>query len=204
MKSVFGRSNKKTSGKAQKKGKGAILSVEEFDFEGFRVMFIRKHVKNMNLRVKPPDGRVEVSAPSWMSRTQAEVFIHSKRDWIIKRQTEIQDSPREEMSAVEKSASKERMEPFARAYIAKWEAVMGVESKSLALRDMSSRWGSCNPSTGRICLNIQLLNYPEECLEYVVVHELCHLLERGHGSKFKALMDAYLPDWRERRALLRH
>lgn len=200
---MFGRSKNKASVKTRKKGTGTVLAVEEFDFEGFRVVLSKKRVKNMNLRVKPPDGRVEVSMPSWMDRSQAKAFVLAKKDWIIRRQKEVQDSPRLTMSAEEKAASKEKMEPFARAYIAKWEPIMGVQSKSLALRDMSSRWGSCNPSTGRICLNVQLLNYPEECLEYVVVHELCHLLERGHGEKFKALMDTFLPDWRERRALLR-
>ena len=58
-------------------------------------------------------------------------------------------------------------------------------------------------ATGRICINVRLALYPPECLEYVVVHELCHLLERGHGSRFKALMDAFMPDWRDRRAKLR-
>ena len=55
---------------------------------------------------------------------------------------------------------------------------------------MTSRWGSCQPATGRICINVRLALYPPECLEYVVVHELCHLRERGHGPAFQALMDA--------------
>ena len=53
------------------------------------------------------------------------------------------------------------------------------------------------------CINVRLALYPPECLEYVVVHELCHLRERGHGQRFKDLMDTYMPDWRERRAKLR-
>lgn len=56
---------------------------------------------------------------------------------------------------------------------------------------------------GRICINVRLALYPPECLEYVVVHELCHLLERGHGPRFHALMDTFMPDWKERRAKLR-
>ncbi|WP_270295883.1 M48 family metallopeptidase [Eggerthella sinensis] len=82
-------------------------------------------------------------------------------------------------------------------------AIMGVKAGKLAYRNMTSRWGSCQPATGRICINVRLALYPPECLEYVVVHELCHLLERGHGPRFKALMDAFMPDWRTRRAKLR-
>ncbi|MFR1639341.1 MAG: M48 family metallopeptidase [Eggerthellaceae bacterium] len=79
----------------------------------------------------------------------------------------------------------------------------GREGRQLAYRNTTSRWGSCQPATGRICINVRLALYPPECLEYVVVHELCHLLERGHGPRFKELMDAFMPDWRERRAKLR-
>ena len=75
---------------------------------------------------------------------------------------------------------------------------MTVKAGKIAYRNMTSRWGSCQPSTGRICINVRLALYPPECLEYVVVHELCHLLERGHGPRFHALMDTFMPDWKER------
>ena len=68
---------------------------------------------------------------------------------------------------------------------------------------MKSRWGSCQPSTGRICINTVLAICPPECLEYVVVHELCHLLVPGHGPDFHAIMDRVMPDWKQRRAKLR-
>ena len=89
------------------------------------------------------------------------------------------------------------------ALVEAWEPIMGVKAGKLVYRNMTSRWGSCQPATGRICINVRLALYPPECLEYVVVHELCHLLERGHGPRFKALMDAFMPDWRDRRAKLR-
>mgnify|MGYP001318615938 CR=1 FL=1 len=79
---------------------------------------------------------------------------------------------------------------------------MRVRSGKIAYRNMTSRWGSCQPSTGRICINIRLALYPPQCLELIVVHELCHLLESGHGPKFKQLMDLFLPDWRDRQAIL--
>ena len=92
---------------------------------------------------------------------------------------------------------------FTPALIEKWAPIMGVSPGRIVYRNMVSRWGSCNVKTGRICINVQLAAHPPECLEYVVVHELCHLLEASHGPRFKALMDAFLPDWRSREAKLR-
>ena len=67
---------------------------------------------------------------------------------------------------------------------------------------MTTRWGSCNTRTGAITLNLALAEHPVEALESVLVHELVHLWERGHGPRFQRLMDEVLPDWRERRAAL--
>ena len=87
--------------------------------------------------------------------------------------------------------------------IAAWEPRMGVHADALRVHDARSRWGSCNVRTSSIMLALSLAHYPRECLELICVHELCHLIERGHGPRFRALMDRHLPDWREREALLR-
>lgn len=71
----------------------------------------------------------------------------------------------------------------------------------LGLRAMRTRWGSLSPRTG-MCLNVLLVHFPEAAIEYVVVHELCHLYYHGHGKRFYALLEAVLPDWRERKRLL--
>lgn len=86
--------------------------------------------------------------------------------------------------------------------IKEWESKMGVKSAGLRFRRMTSRWGSCHTGTRVITLNTSLAKATPACIEYVVVHELAHLLERGHGPAFKAVLDRYLPDWRERRAAL--
>ena len=89
-----------------------------------------------------------------------------------------------------------------RELLNKWEAIMGVEVAHVTLQRMRTRWGSCTASRRRICLNMELLSRPPQYLEYVLVHELCHFFERGHGPKFKAVMDRFLPDWRKLRAEL--
>jgi predicted metal-dependent hydrolase len=80
--------------------------------------------------------------------------------------------------------------------LAKWQARMGVKAASVTIRKMKTRWGSCSIGARTIRLNLELAKRPPECLEYVLVHELAHLLEASHGSKFIALMDKYLPQWR--------
>lgn len=80
--------------------------------------------------------------------------------------------------------------------VAKWEPVMGVKVLEWRIRAMRTRWGSCNPKAKRIWLSLELVKLPERYLEYVVVHEMAHLLESGHGTRFKALMDRFLPPWR--------
>lgn len=83
-----------------------------------------------------------------------------------------------------------------------WESALGVRVGDWRVRRMRTRWGSCNPDAGRILLNLELAKKPPECLEFIVVHEMVHLLERRHSDRFRALMDRHLPDWRLRRETL--
>lgn len=188
----------------KKKSKRA-LTTSEFVVEDIPVVFTRKQVKNINFRVKAPDGHVEVSAPYWVDEATIKQHVSARKEWIRAKQAQLRLSrlhaPR--MSAPELAEAKKLTAARAEPYFAYWEQRIRVKAKVFAYREMSSRWGSCNPRTGRICLNTRLLDYPEECLEYVVVHELCHLIEGGHGPAFKALLDEHLPDWRQRRAQLR-
>jgi predicted metal-dependent hydrolase len=78
-----------------------------------------------------------------------------------------------------------------------WEAKMNVKAESFSVRQMRTRWGSCNTQRHTIRFNTELVKRPIECLEYVVVHELVHLLERSHNARFKGFMDVFLPDWRD-------
>lgn len=80
--------------------------------------------------------------------------------------------------------------------IAKWEPELGVKAAFWGVRRMKTRWGSCNPVARRLWFSLELAKKPPECLEYVVVHELVHLLERRHDARFKELMTLHLPEWR--------
>jgi predicted metal-dependent hydrolase len=86
--------------------------------------------------------------------------------------------------------------------LALWEPRMGVKAAFWGDKRMRTRWGTCNPSARRIWLSLALASRPPEALEYVVVHELVHLLEPSHNARFKALMSQFLPDWKARKSLL--
>jgi predicted metal-dependent hydrolase len=79
--------------------------------------------------------------------------------------------------------------------IAAWEPVMGVKIERFFVRQMKTRWGSCTPRTRSIRLNTDLAKKPRECLEYVIVHEMTHLLEPTHNRRFISLMDRFMPRW---------
>lgn len=174
--------------------------------DGIEVRLSRKRVKNLNLRISRDGSHVDVSAPSWVSEDEVRGFVRRKAAWIESHLAQAADTPmaRASQATPEEIAQwREVVSACVPALIAAWEPIMGVRAGKVAYRNMTSRWGSCQPSTGRICINVRLALYPPECLEYVVVHELCHLLERGHGPRFHQLMDTFMPDWKQRRAKLR-
>ncbi len=80
--------------------------------------------------------------------------------------------------------------------IARWEPVIGVQVAEWGIRRMKTRWGTCNIEAGRIWLNLELAKKPPQCLEYILVHEMVHLLERHHNDRFRECMDRFMPQWR--------
>lgn len=82
------------------------------------------------------------------------------------------------------------------ALLTQWQPVLGVAAAEWGIKKMKTRWGSCNIRARRVWFNLELAKKPARCLEYVVVHELVHLLERNHNARFKVLMDQHLPMWR--------
>ena len=92
---------------------------------------------------------------------------------------------------------RQRLRELVPPLLAKWQPLMGVEAAEWRIKRMTTRWGTCNIAARRIWLNLELAKASPECLEYVVVHELVHLLERHHNARFTAHMDRFLPRWRQ-------
>jgi predicted metal-dependent hydrolase len=89
------------------------------------------------------------------------------------------------------------------AIIALWEPIIGVKVAEWGVKRMKTRWGSCNTKARRIWLNLELIKHPVSALEYIIVHEMVHLLERRHNKRFYAFMDQFLPGWRREQNALK-
>lgn len=82
------------------------------------------------------------------------------------------------------------------ALTVEWAARLGVEPPTIGIKRMKTKWGACNPAANRIWLNLELVKKPPECVSYLVLHEITHLIERSHGDAFVAFLDRHMPNWR--------
>ncbi|MBR3641612.1 MAG: M48 family metallopeptidase [Oscillibacter sp.] len=147
------------------------------------------------------DGRVLVRAPQNTPLARIDAFVEGHEAWIARRLAALAALPPppsdEEIPALKKKAA-ELLPPL----LAKWSERTGLRPSSVRVTSARKRYGSCS-ARGGVCFSCFLMAKPIEAVELVVVHELCHLRVRNHGKAFYALLERYLPDWRERKKLLR-
>ena len=163
--------------------------------DGIPIEVERKRIRRINVRIGA-DGVVRLSVPFWWATlAEGEAFVRSKWKWIVETRTKVKARApvvRTPVTAEERAAL---IQVLTELNI-KW-AVQFVESGvKWKLRSMKSLWGSCHIAQRIIVYNLELARVPRELVEYVVVHELTHLQIPDHGPRFKALMDARLPNWR--------
>lgn len=173
----------------------------------YTIEVTRKRIKNMYLRVKDTDGTLSVSAPYGMSDREIRKFVESKSDWIERTMQEMLVARQLKEQAPVLAPFMEReirleLKRQLQRLIDKWEPVMGVKSAGFTIKKMKTRWGSCNVKSHHLNFNLLLAKVPPECAEYVVVHELTHLLEPSHNARFWSLMEYYLPGSKELRKQL--
>ena len=215
---------------------------------GINVVVQRKNIKNMYLRVIPPEGEVKISAPLFVSDDKIIEFVESKMDWILAKKTQISEkkylpqlkyvngekhylwgeeftlqlianniktafvkedilylpvSKRSKMKARPKTLEdfyrKELQKEILEIYD-KCTAIVGKKPSEIKIRKMKN-WGNCKQNKV-ITLNLNLAKKPKICTQYVLIHELCHLIEFNHSKKFKMLMDKNCPNWREIKKML--
>jgi len=161
----------------------------------------RKRIKNWNLRVR--EGQALLSVPLRVRDAQADEFVASRADWILRaleRQSQrgrqpLEQLPRQQCADILIRAV-ERVYPLA--------AALGVAHPQLRMRKMKSQWGNCHYRQGYITLNTALASCPEGLQDYVALHELVHFLHPDHGPGFYAVMDSLMPDWKQRRKALKN
>ena len=212
--------------------------------ENIAVTVRKKNIKNMYIRILPPNGEVMVSAPLSVGDEEIIGFVSSKKDWILKKQKYLLEKdiksplkyvngekhllwgkeyplqlisnvnvkqaflhedviylPVGKRSTVEKRKSildelyRRELKNALPQTLNRCTRIVGREPASVTVRKMKN-WGNCKQD-GRITLNLNLAKKDKECLEYVMIHELCHLIEFNHGKKFKELMDEFCPNWKK-------
>ena len=195
----------------RRKRRAEPVRSEQFEVGGETVLVIRKRIANVYLRVKPPDGHLEVTAPLKLGDEQIRGFIDGKRRWIatirerLARSRDVYAQPGADGQLTpgrSEAEAKRILQERLPTLLDRWVPVVGRRPERISLRKMKTRWGSCTPATASIRLNTDLAWLDPDLLEYVLVHELTHLYEHGHGPSFRARMDRYMPDWTERRRRL--
>jgi len=227
---------------------------------GIEIELIRKRVKNVNLRIHTPDGRVTVSAPRRTSEAFIAEFVAAKAPWIRKQQARIAampprpelaythgeehaflghpypleiyaavghpgaefqsdgpaESPEEPRLVVHARDPRDAAEikrHIDRAYrrelqqrldmlVPKWEQRLDVKTTKIRIRAMKRKWGACRTRTGDVVFNLELAKHTPRAIEYLVLHELAHLIEASHNARFQAILTEHMPDWREVEATL--
>ena len=164
---------------------------------------IRSRRRTMALQVTR-DAQVVVRAPVHAPQQEIHRFVAEHEDWLRKQiawqEQRLSSHPprsREEQETLRQKA-KETLPPLVR----QWARQIGVEPAGVKITSARTRFGSCSGKNS-LCFSCFLMNAPEAAIDLVVVHELCHIREKNHGPAFYALLARYLPDYKERKKLLR-
>lgn len=185
---------------------------KEIPWNNFTIRIIKKKVKNANLRIRPEEPQViRISIPCSMTYDAAVKLLDQPRirRWLENYQKKIHEAPvPPQMQNAERMQHiahyRNRLREMLPDLIRKWEGILEVKCNKVSIRDTRSQWGSCSIRTKNISISVWLGAFPEECMEYVVVHELIHLLEAGHNERFYSLLDRYYPNWRSCREQLKY
>lgn len=220
-------------------------AIAETFSDNMSIAVTKKNIKNMYIRVLPPDGKVQITVPYSAGDDAIRMFAVSRISWIKKqranfeaqaRQTKRQyvtgetyyvwgrryrldvqysnvrnevsltggrlnlqvrpESTPEQREHVLNDWYREQLKSKLPEVIQKCEQVVGVHAYEWKVKNMRTKWGTCNIDRKRIWINLQLAKKTPECLAYVVTHELVHLLERNHNEQFQKYMDTFFPEWR--------
>lgn len=189
---------------------------------GIELHVTKKHVKNINFRLKP--HTLTVSVPRVISAIQIEQAIAKRVPWAIANHTQVleqykrnQHRPSDNLKNLSNSDNllllwgcvqpfslnhdekmayyRQQLTDVIPALFEKWQPIVGATANEVRLKKMHTRWGSCNTRARRVWLSTYLPAYPLECTEYVIVHELCHLHQANHSRAFWQAVATAMPDY---------
>jgi predicted metal-dependent hydrolase len=144
-------------------------------------------------------GELVVRAPLYMPQFVIDRFVRQHEGWIAK-QKKVRSQPQPELMA--HFASKNELEKYIKEQVEHFAQITNLHPSNIRFRSVKTYWGSCSPQ-GVISFNYHLIHTPQEAVDYVIVHELCHLKYRGHGKRFWQLVERHFPRANEMRRVLR-
>ena len=225
--------------------------MDRIKISDIEITVIKKKIKNIYIRVLPPDGTVQITAPYGTGEDTIRRLAVSRITWIEKQKEKIQsqihlterryadgescyvwgkrccldvrysdvchfvqisdgklilqvseDSTPEQREKILNEWYRKQLKQEIPEILEKCENIVGVKCAEWQVKNMKTRWGTCNTQQRRIWLNLQLAKKTPECLAYVITHELVHLLERSHNDRFRGYMDQFFPDWQRVKEIL--
>lgn len=172
--------------------------MEETEYE-----LIRSSRKTLSMEIRA-DGRLIVRAPRRAPKRLIDEFVHSHEEWIVKHREKVMEGaavhpePDDELKAYCIKRAKEYIPPKAEYYA----RIMGVKYQAITITGAKTRFGSCSASD-RLSFSWRVMLYPDECIDYVIVHELAHIRHKDHSKAFYDFIASVMPDHKKRRAGLR-
>ena len=172
------------------------------------ILITYRRTSRMSMRIVK-NGDVHVSVPFGMPREKVDRFIEENREWIAQARQSAYERQQQRAAFYSQlplhtqqqaDEALHRLKALVEPMVEHYSKLMGVKPTLVYYRPLISCWGKCDVKERTICISAYVLLLPEWCVEHVVVHELCHLLEPSHNARFHSLMDRYFPRWREARA----
>ena len=171
----------------------------EIEYNGEKIPYtlIKAKIKNMYIHIK--DGNVIVKAPNRLKEKYIHDFVNRKAKWIYEKMKE--DKAKTKIQEEIEQKDIERLSKIVEESVKKYSITLGVAPKKVRIKDIKYAWGSCS-SKRNISINMQLAKKEEKVIEYVVLHEMCHLLYMNHSKDFWKLVERYMPRYKEYKKML--
>lgn len=179
---------------------------KNLNIDGFQINVTWKRIKRLNMRIVPPNGDIVMSVPYRTSEKEIKSFVRDKQNWIRKSQQKVVERAAARpcpSSDAEKARTRDALKVRVAGRLPAIEQQTGLFCNGYTIRDMHTRWGSCNTETHHINISLMLAYRSDEELDYVLIHELVHTKVSNHGPHFRNYMDKLMPNWRQVRASLK-
>ena len=175
------------------------LKYKKIIFKDLEINFARNFCRTLHITIKP-DLNIYYVVPYGTDELEIEKFLYDKYDWIKqsldKLEKKTQNIALPEVDRNLKRAERKELEHKLYWYIKKYEELLGVKVNKFSIRKMRTMWGSCSFHKASIRFNSKLYFKPDEFVEYIVLHEVCHLIEPNHSRSFYKLVARYMPDYK--------